>query len=119
MVSAWTKSSPLSRNARTGAGMSEVARPSTSRTDFPVRSGFCSEPESANSLPMIVWVRMNHEWSWPVFLRWASVPRVSKPGKSGGGSRLPSASNHIELGPGRMRMACCGQTGSQLWMPST
>ena len=32
--------------------------------------------------------------------------------------RLPSASSHIELGPGRMRIAWSGQIGSQLWMPS-
>ena len=28
---------------------------------LPVRSGFCSEPESANSFLMMLWVRMNQE----------------------------------------------------------
>ena len=28
---------------------------------LPVRSGFCSEPESANSFSMIFWVSTNHE----------------------------------------------------------
>ena len=39
--------------------------------------------------------------SWVMY---SSVPRVSKPGNSGGGRRLPVASNHSEDGPGRMRM---------------
>ncbi len=34
-------------------------------------------------------------------------------------SRLPLASNQSEDGPGRIRIACCGQIGSQLRMPST
>ena len=32
----------------------------------PVRSGFCSEPDSANSFSMIFWVRTNQVCSWPV-----------------------------------------------------
>ena len=31
-----------------------------------VMSGFCSEPERANSFSITDCVRMNHEWSWPV-----------------------------------------------------
>ena len=34
-------------------------------------------------------------------------------------SRRPVASNHIDDGPGRIRIAWSGHTGSQLWMPST
>ena len=33
---------------------------------LPVRSGFCSLPESANSFSMIFWVSTNQLWSWPV-----------------------------------------------------
>ena len=33
---------------------------------LPVRSGFCSEPDSANSFSMIFWVSTNQVWSWPV-----------------------------------------------------
>ncbi len=47
-----------------------------------------------------------------------SVLSVSKPGKFGAGNRRPRASNHSEDGPGRMRMPCRAQTGSQFWMPS-
>ncbi len=54
-----TKSAPRSMNALTGAGTSTRARPITSRTDLPVRSGFCSEPERANSLPMMRWLSTN------------------------------------------------------------
>src|SRR5216683_945121 len=35
---------------------------------------------------------------------YCSWPRVSEPGNSGEGSRVPDASNHIDDGPGRMRM---------------
>ena len=55
------KSSPFSMNALTGPGMPDVARPITWRQLLPVRSGFCSEPDSANSFWMIFWVRMNQE----------------------------------------------------------
>jgi hypothetical protein len=44
-------------------------------------SGFCSEPERANSFSMIFWVRMNQEWSCStrsgVVRRYRSVPSVS------------------------------------------
>ena len=46
------------------------------------------------------------------------VPSVSKPGKSGTGSRLPRASSQSEDGPGRIRMPCRSQIGFQFWMPS-
>ena len=85
---------------------------------LPVMSGFCSEPESANSFSMIFWVRTNQVCSWPVVPMWASVPSVSKPGNSGTGRRVPVASSHSDDGPGRMRMPCAGQIGSQLRMPS-
>ena len=42
----------------------------------------------------------------------SSVPSVSKPGYSGGGSRLPTASSHSDDGPGMIRMPCSGQIGS-------
>ena len=48
---------------------------------LPVMSGFCSEPDSANSFLMIFWVRMNQEWSYcamsGVVRRCRRVPRVS------------------------------------------
>lgn len=86
---------------------------------MPVRSGFCSLPESVNSFSMIFCDSTNHEWSYPVCRRCASVPSVSKPGNSGTGRREPVASSQIDDGPGRMRMPCCGQIGSQFWVPST
>ena len=81
-------------------------------------SGFCSEPDSANSFSMIFWVSTNHVCSWPVRMMCASVPSVSKPGNSGTGSRAPVASSHSEDGPGRMRMPWSGQIGAQLRIPS-
>ena len=46
-------------NACTGPGAPALARPSTPRMLLPVRSGFCSEPERANSFSMIFWVSTN------------------------------------------------------------
>ncbi|CAM5666300.1 hypothetical protein SGLAM104S_00607 [Streptomyces glaucescens] len=44
-------------------------------------SGFCSEPDSANSFSTIFRVRMNQEWSYSamssVVRRYRRVPRVS------------------------------------------
>ena len=91
----------------------------TARLLRDVVSGFCSDPESANSRLMIFSVRTNHVWSKPVRWMWASVPSVSKPGYSGPGSRRPRASNHSDEGPGMIRVACRGQIGLQFLMPST
>ena len=56
------KSAPFFLNASTGAGAPLlVARLTVMRQLLPVRSGFCSEPESANSFLMMLWVRMNQE----------------------------------------------------------
>ena len=58
---------PCSLNASTGPGAPVPSRVcASSRTSLPVRSGFCSLPESANSFSMIFCVSTNHEWSWPV-----------------------------------------------------
>ena len=84
----------------------------------PVKSGFCSEPERANSFSRIRWVSTNHVWSCPVRRMCSSVASVSKPGHSGAGRRWPSASNHSDDGPGRIRMPCSGQTGEWLTIPS-
>ena len=88
----------------------------------PVMSGFCSEPESANSFSTIRCVATNHEWSYcwrsGVARRIRSVPSVSCPGIPGTGNRRPSASNHIDDGPGRIRMPWSGQIGSKFRMPS-
>ncbi|SLI60015.1 Uncharacterised protein [Mycobacteroides abscessus subsp. abscessus] len=93
-VSATTKSTPCCLNASTGPGAPLATRLlRVSLMSLPVMSGFCSDPEFIVAL-------------------------VSKPGKHGAGSRFPVASNHIEEGPGMMRIAWSGQTGSQLWMPS-
>ena len=114
-----TKSAPLRLNASTGAGAPLATRAfSTARIDLLVMSGFCSEPERANSFSMIFCVRTNHVCSWPVCMMCSSVPSVSKPGKSGGGSRRPVASSHSDEGPGRIRIPCRGQIGSQFSIPS-
>ena len=91
---------------------------STARIDLLVMSGFCSEPERANSFSMIFCVSTNHVCSWPVPMMCCRVPSVSKPGKSGGGSRRPVASSQRDEGPGRIRMPCRGQIGSQFSIPS-
>ena len=52
-------------------------------------------------------------------MMYCSWPSVSEPGNSGEGRRVPVASNHIDDGPGRMRMPWRGQIGDQFWMPST
>ncbi len=78
-----TKSAPLSRKACTGAGapLPSSRSRSTAPRSLAVMSGFCSEPESANSFSMIFRVRMNQEWSYPamssVVRRCRSVLRVS------------------------------------------
>ena len=55
------KSSPWSMNACTGAAARCPSRSSsTARLLLAVVSGFCSEPESANSFSMIFWVSTNH-----------------------------------------------------------
>ncbi len=86
---------------------------------LPVRSGFCSLPERANSFSMTDCVSTNQEWSYPVERRCPSVPSVSNPGNSGTGRRLPVASNQRLEGPGRMRIPCLSQTGAKFSMPST
>ena len=58
-VSATTKSTPWRLNASTGPGAPGRIRRMTSRMLRLVRSGFCSEPESANSFSMTFWVRTN------------------------------------------------------------
>ncbi len=55
-----TKSSPWSMNACTGLGGPLLSRSlNTWRLLFEVVSGFCSEPDSANSFSMIFRVRTN------------------------------------------------------------
>jgi len=60
-VPATTKSGPRRMNAATGAGGPGRILDSVSLTSLPVRSGFCSEPDSANSFSMIFWVSTNQE----------------------------------------------------------
>ena len=65
-VSATTKSAPWDLNASTGAGaplLISRSRSMPSRSEL-VISGFCSEPDSANSFSMIRCVRMNQLWSY-------------------------------------------------------
>ena len=58
------KSAPWRLKASTGAGAPLlVARRAVIGQLLPVRSGFCSEPDSANSFLMMLWVRINHEYS--------------------------------------------------------
>ncbi len=88
----------------TGSGAPLPMRPNTSLMLRSVRSGFCSEPDSANSRPMMRSLSTNHEWSWPPRVMCASAPSESKPGKSGTGNRLPCASSQSGDGPLRIRM---------------
>ena len=54
------KSTPWRLNASTGGGAPLPTRLAiTWRMLFEVRSGFCSEPDSANSRSMIFWVSTN------------------------------------------------------------
>ena len=56
------KSAPFSMKARTGGGAPPARRLLMTRSQLPlVRSGFCSEPESANSRSMIFWLSTNQE----------------------------------------------------------
>ncbi|CNJ30389.1 Uncharacterised protein [Mycobacterium tuberculosis] len=65
-LSATTKSAPRVLNASTGPGapLPNKRCRTTAFLLLEVMSGFCSEPDSANSFSMIFWVRMNHEWSY-------------------------------------------------------
>ena len=56
-----TKSTPRSMKRRTGSGAPLPMRPSTRLMLRSVRSGFCSEPESANSRPMMRSLSTNQE----------------------------------------------------------
>ena len=56
------KSAPFSMKARTGAGAPPPRRARMTLAQLPlVRSGFCSEPDSANSRSMIFWLSTNQE----------------------------------------------------------
>lgn len=80
---ATTKSAPWRLNASTGP-VASLFKNRSCRTALwllPVMSGFCSEPERANSFLMIFWFKMNQEWSYlaisAVVRRWRRVPKVS------------------------------------------
>ncbi len=66
---------------RAGAPLPRMRSRRNPARSLAVMSGFCSEPESANSFSTIFWVRMNQEWSYgamsSVVRRCFSVPRVS------------------------------------------
>ena len=114
-----TKSSPCSLNASIGAGAPlPVIRWITPRMLLPVMSGFCSDPERLNSRRIVCWSSRNHVCGQPLRVMCSSVPRLSKPGYSGGGSRLPVGSSQSDDGPGRMRMPWRAHTGFQLRRPS-
>ncbi len=113
-----TKSSPRSMKARTGACTSFPTRRRVRRTSRPVRSGFCSLPDRANSRRMMARLSTNHVYGYPMRVMCRSVPRASAPGTCGKGSRRPVGSSHRLLGPGRMRMPCRAQMGFQLRSPS-
>ncbi len=59
-VVAVMKSTPFFLNFSIGSGVCQM-RESSIRMSLLVRSGFCSEPESANSFAMILLVVTNHE----------------------------------------------------------
>src|SRR6266542_5406388 len=85
-----TKSAPCSLNASTGPGaLFDSARSASCRRSLFVRTGFCSEPDSANSRLMTRWFRTTHVWSCPVLTMWASVPSPLLAGRE----------RHVGLGP--------------------
>ena len=115
------KSSPWSMNACTGDGGPLPSRSSsTARTLLEVVSGFCSEPESANSFSMIFCVSTNQLWSRPVAAQVAQRAERVEAGveRAGQPARRTRRTTATE-GPGMIRIACIGQIGSQLRMPST
>ena len=93
---------------------------STARTLLPVMSGFCSEPESANSFSMIFWVSTNHVWSWPVRHDVLERRRACR----SRGTAAPAGGCRSRRATATRGRAGCGsrawlQIGSQLRMPST
>ena len=93
------KSSPFCLNASTGGGAPPPRRLfRTASQLFEVMSGFCSEPDSANSFLMIACVSTNQECSWPVDRMRRSVPSVSKPGRT---RRLEPLALRVEPHRGR------------------
>ena len=66
--SAITKSAPWSQERLApgpGRPCRAAGRAGTALRSLAVMSGFCSEPDSANSFSMILRVRTNQEWSYP------------------------------------------------------
>ncbi len=112
------KSAPRSMNACTGACTARPMRFIVRRRLLPVRSGFCSLPESANSFLMIARLSRNHVYGQPRVVMCCNVRSVSAPGMFGKGSRSPVGESQRLLGPGRMRMPCAGQMGLQFRIPS-
>ena len=96
-----------------------LTRSSSSVMSLPVRSGFCSEPDSANSAPRIVLSSTNHEWSSPrvgdVLQRAEGVEAGEQRARAAGCRRRRATGCS---GPARMRMPCRDQTGEWLVMPS-
>ena len=74
---------------------------------LPVRSPFCSDPESPNSLPIVSASRTNHEYGYPLAVTCRSAPRASNPGNSGAGNRSP-AGVQPERGRARAGSGCRG-----------
>ena len=93
---------------------------STARTLLEVVSGFCSEPESANSFSMIFCGEHEPACSRGRSAGCGAACRACRSrGTAGRAAGGRAASNHSDEGPGMIRIACIGQIGSQLWMPST
>ena len=115
--SATMKSAPFSLKASTAA---VAPFPSPCLQDFAPFAGgeigVLFDPERANSFSMIFCVRMNQLCSPDCRMR-LRVESVSKPGRQGASIRSPCASNHMDEGPGRMRMPWFGQIGSQFCTP--
>ncbi|OCI29238.1 hypothetical protein OERS_40830 [Oerskovia enterophila] len=82
-----TNSGDSAANRATGPTAPGSTRWASSRTLRPVRSGFCSEPDSANSLSMMALLSTNQEWSSARPVTCWSEPSASNPGNSGAGNR--------------------------------
>ncbi len=83
-----------------------------------MKSAFCSDPDSANSVDSVVWSSTNQEYANPLAVTCRSEPSASKPGNSGAGNRRPRASSHSDDGPGRIRMPWWLQIGAWFISPS-
>ena len=110
-----TKSSPCCLNASTGAGAPGRTRPSTCRTSLAGEVGVLLR---AGERELLLDDLLGQHEPGVVVPGGAGCARACRGCRSRGtaapGSRRPVASSHSDDGPGRIRMPCPGQIGSQL-----